>query len=89
MAGARRGGAWLGGHATGTYLTLGLQLAIAVTVFFFLGRWADEKFGSAPWGMLVGLAVGITGGFIKFFRTALTLGREADREAREGKPDAH
>lgn len=73
--------------AAGTYLTLGLQLAVAVTGFFFLGRWVDEHWGIAPWGMLLGLGAGITGGFIKFFRTAMALGRDADEEAQERKEE--
>ena len=71
--------------ALGTYLTLGLQLALSVTVFFFVGRWLDGQFATAPWCTITGLLVGITGGFIKFFRTAIELGRQADQDARERK----
>jgi hypothetical protein len=31
----------------GPFLTLGLQLAISVVVFFFIGYWLDGKFGMA------------------------------------------
>jgi F0F1-type ATP synthase assembly protein I len=64
----------------GPFLTLGLQLAIAVVVFLFLGRWLDQKFGTTPWLTLAGAAIGIAGGLIKFLRTALRLGKDADRE---------
>jgi len=70
----------------GPFLTLGLQLAITVVVFFFLGRWADQKLESTPWLTLLGLGIGMTGGFIRFFRTATELGKEADKE--EHGPDA-
>lgn len=56
------------------FLTLGMQLALPVVVFFFLGRWLDQKFETAPWLMIAGLAIGTIGGFIKFFRTVLSLG---------------
>ena len=69
----------------GTYLTLGMQLAVAVTVFFFLGQWLDTKFGTQPWLLIASLLIGITGGFIKFFRTAIDLGRKADEESRRQK----
>jgi F0F1-type ATP synthase assembly protein I len=71
------------GWEFGPFLTLGLQLAIAVVVFFFLGRWVDSKLGTAPWCMLAGLALGIIGGFVQFFRTAIALGEREDKEAEE------
>jgi F0F1-type ATP synthase assembly protein I len=72
----------------GPFLTLGLQLSITVVVFFFLGRWLDGMLGTEPWLMLVCLGIGVTGGFIKFFRTAIAIGKESDRES-ERKTDEH
>lgn len=69
------------GSQYGPYLTVGLQLAITVVVFFFLGRWLDDTFQTAPWLMIAGLMLGIVGGLISFFRTAITLGRKQDEEA--------
>jgi F0F1-type ATP synthase assembly protein I len=71
------------GWEFGPFLTLGLQLAIAVVVFFFLGRWVDGRLGTAPWCMLAGLALGIIGGFVQFFRTAIALGEKEDEEAED------
>ncbi|HMK39300.1 MAG TPA: AtpZ/AtpI family protein [Bacteroidota bacterium] len=72
----------------GPYLTLGLQLAITVVVFFFLGRWLDGKFGTEPWLMLAGLAVGVTGGLTGFLMKAFALGKEEDREEAERKKES-
>jgi F0F1-type ATP synthase assembly protein I len=69
--------------SAGEFLTLGIQLALAVVLFFFLGRWADEQCGTTPWLMIAGLFVGVTGGLISFFRSALKMGAEEDREAEE------
>lgn len=69
------------GVQIGPYLTLGLQLALTVVVCFFLGRWLDSVFDTAPWLMIAGLALGVTGGFISFFRTVIALGKKEDREA--------
>ncbi|MEK7264151.1 MAG: AtpZ/AtpI family protein [Bacteroidota bacterium] len=57
------------------YLGLGLQLAGAVVLFFFIGKWCDEQFGTAPWLMIIGLLLGSVGGFISFFKkiSSLTL----------------
>ena len=30
-------------------LTSGMQLALAVVVFFFIGYWLDGKLGTSPW----------------------------------------
>jgi F0F1-type ATP synthase assembly protein I len=57
----------------GPFLTLGIQLALTVVIFFFVGRWLDEKLDTAPWLMLAGLLAGIAGGMIKFFRTVSGL----------------
>ncbi len=44
------------------------------------GMWVDRQFGTTPWG-LVGLSVlGIVVGFYAFIRTALRLGKEAERK---------
>ncbi len=51
------------------FLGLGIQLAAAVLVFFFLGWWVDSELGLSPWGRLAGVVVGTTGGMIKFFKT--------------------
>jgi ATP synthase protein I len=73
------------GAAYGPYLTLGLQLALTVVVFFFLGRWLDGKFGTAPWLMLAGLALGVAGGMTAFLVKAFALGREEDREQKKDR----
>ncbi|MCU0452489.1 MAG: AtpZ/AtpI family protein [Bacteroidetes bacterium] len=51
------------------FVGLGLQLAAAVLVFFFIGWWVDNELGLTPWGRLAGVVVGTTGGMIKFIRT--------------------
>ena len=60
------------------YLTLGLQLAAAVVAFLLLGVWLDNRFETSPWFKLAGLLIGISGGFIKFFKTVGEL--EAHRK---------
>ncbi len=70
-------------RAIGPFLTLGLQLALAVVVFFFIGRWLDGLWGTAPWMMLAGLLVGIAGGFIQFFRSVAALDRQEAEDRQE------
>ena len=56
-------------QAAGPYLTLGLQLAITVVLFFFLGKYADDYFSTKPWLTIIGALFGCIGGLINFIRT--------------------
>ena len=67
----------------GPFLTLGIQLALGVVAFFFLGKWLDSLFATEPWLMIAGLVLGSGGGLFKFIRTALVMGKKADQDARE------
>ena len=53
------------------FIAASTSLVAAVGVFTGLGIWLDGKLGSAPWLTLLGAVVGMTGGFISFFRTVL------------------
>lgn len=64
------------------YLTLGLQLALAVTMFYFIGKYADDRLDTTPWLMTTGIILGFVGGMIKFFRTAMKLSKKEDDERR-------
>lgn len=54
------------------YVGAAFSLVASVGVFTALGWWLDRKWGhKTPWLTLLGVAVGMTGGFIGFFRTVL------------------
>ena len=54
------------------YMAASSSLVGAVVVFTFLGHWLDGKLGlKVPWLTMAGAVVGITGGFISFFRAVL------------------
>jgi F0F1-type ATP synthase assembly protein I len=60
------------------FLTLGIQLALAVVVFFFLGKWLDGRFNTSPWLMFGGLIIGVVGGMVKFITSVMKLGQQQD-----------
>ena len=60
------------------YLTMGIQLALSVVVFFFLGKWLDGEFKTSPWLMFAGLILGSVGGMIKFIRSVTQLAQRQD-----------
>lgn len=63
-----------------SYAGAGLQFAIALLVFLFLGQWLDERLGTAPWLMMLGVFVGGGGGFWAMYRKLMA---EQAREERE------
>ena len=56
----------------GPLMAASTQLVAAVGLFCWAGYWLDQKLGNrTPWFLLLGAALGMTGGFISFFRTVL------------------
>jgi len=60
----------------GPYMTLGIQLAAAIIIFFLIGWWLDTRYATSPVFKLVGLLVGSVGGMIKFLKSAVELGKK-------------
>jgi len=66
------------------YASLGLEMAVAILLGWWLGTKGDARFGTAPWLMLVGLLFGVAAGFRGLIRTAVQLQREhGDKSARD------
>ncbi len=53
------------------YIAASTSLVAAVGIFTWLGIWLDRKLGTSPWLTLLGALLGMTGGFISFFKTVL------------------
>jgi ATP synthase protein I len=49
---------------------LSTELLASVLVGLFLGWGIDTIFGTRPWGLLIGLGLGMAAGFVSVFRTA-------------------
>ena len=75
-------------HQRGATLTagslagLGLQFALTILVFLYVGQWLDRKLGTAPWLLLLGVFIGAAGGFYSLYR-ALTASQRRDPESRD------
>jgi len=83
-ASAKPGGnGWKWSREVGPFLTLGLQLAITVVVFFFLGQWLDRELDTEPWLMLTGVMIGVVGGILKFIKTAMEIGKQSEKRNQE------
>ena len=56
---------------------LSTELLASVLVGFLLGYGVDAFLGTGPWGVLVGLGLGIAAGFMSVFRTAAAMDAKA------------
>ncbi|MEY4577227.1 MAG: hypothetical protein RL701_1930 [Pseudomonadota bacterium] len=66
--------------------SVGIEFAISTVIGLLGGRWVDEKLGTSPWLMILGLFVGVTAGLRSLIRTARQANREANQSA---KPPAN
>ncbi len=66
----------------GTYAGVGLQFALAIILFLFVGQWADKKLGSSPVFLLTGVFVGGGAAFYSMYRR-LSAAQQADDERRK------
>ncbi len=70
-----------GGTSAGSYLGLGLQFALSIVVFVYLGQWLDRRLGTEPWMLLSGLLLGAGGSFYSIYRKLMAdLRREEERK---------
>ena len=54
------------------YIAASTSLVAAVGLFTGIGIWLDRKLGlRVPWFTILGAVLGMTGGFISFFRQVL------------------
>lgn len=72
----------------GTYGTVGLDFAVAVTIGLLGGWWLDTKLGSTPWLMVLGLLFGVAAGFNLLFKAAKRMREETEREDRQQQQEA-
>jgi ATP synthase protein I len=63
-------------RAAAPYITAAGKLVGGVAVGAGGGWFLDDKLHCSPWGLLVGLMVGLGAGFYGFFRAVTALGRK-------------
>ena len=64
---------------------MGVEFAAAVAGFALLGYWIDAHYGTGPWGVLIGAALGLVGGTYNLIRQSMAAFRRLDQEARDRK----
>lgn len=69
------GGRDSSGSDYGRYAGLGIQFAATIGVLAWVGWYADEKLGTSPLFVLVGVILGFVGGTISIIRTIPPVSR--------------
>lgn len=50
------------------YSGVGMEFAASLVVFCLVGYWVDLRYGTSPWGLVIGLGLGLTGATYNLFR---------------------
>jgi ATP synthase protein I len=77
-----------GGPSVAEFAGVGLQFAVSILVFVFLGQWLDRKLGTAPWMLMLGVFVGAGASFYSMYRKLTKAGEREDaarKASREGR----
>ena len=77
------------GPSASEFAGVGLQFAVSILVFLYLGQWLDRKLGTAPWLLMVGVFFGAGASFYSMYRKLMAANarEEAARKSRrEGGP---
>jgi F0F1-type ATP synthase assembly protein I len=75
-----------GGASVGTMFGLGFQFAAVILLAVLAGQWADRRFGSDPWGVLIGAFLGFGAGFFSIYRTVTAQDRKQGSPKSEQGP---
>jgi F0F1-type ATP synthase assembly protein I len=70
--------------AAGKYAGIGLQFALAILLFLYVGQWVDQRLGTKGIFALVGAFVGFGAAFYSIYRSLMAdQKREEEAEARK------
>lgn len=60
--------------------SVGLEMAIAISIGYFGGRWADGALDTRPWLQWIGLICGIAAAALAIVRVSRRYLRDVDRD---------
>jgi F0F1-type ATP synthase assembly protein I len=64
---------------------VGFEFVAAVAGFGLVGYWIDRRYDTDPWGVIIGVALGLIGGTYNLIRDSLAGFKELEGNA-AGKP---
>ncbi len=69
-----------GAGSAASFAGLGIQLAISILLFLYLGQWLDKKLGTDPLLLIVGVFVGATVGIYNMYHVLTAAQRKEQKE---------
>jgi F0F1-type ATP synthase assembly protein I len=66
---------------------VGLELAGAIAGFALVGYWIDRWYETEPWGLVIGVILGLVGGLYNLVKQSLQAVREARIEDEAAKAE--
>ncbi|HEV7993617.1 MAG TPA: AtpZ/AtpI family protein [Gemmatimonadaceae bacterium] len=72
------------GFSVSEFAGVGIQFAVSIIVFLYLGQWLDRKLGTAPWLLIIGVFLGAGASFYSMYRK-LTAAQARDEAARKAR----
>ena len=76
------------GFSVSEFAGVGIQFAVSILLFLYVGQWLDRKLGTQPWLLIVGVFLGAGLGFYSMYKKLMAAQArdEAARKARrEGR----
>lgn len=68
--------------------SIGLTLALAITIGFFGGKWIGGKLGHPDIGSYIGFGIGVAAGFLEMFRSVTRWNRKLERIEKQQRDEA-
>src|SRR2546423_14230970 len=65
----------------------GVQFAVVLVAFSFLGIWIDRQLGTSPWFTIIMVFVGAAGGFFSMYRKLMKGQRLGERRKATDRRD--
>lgn len=65
--------------------SIGITLALAITIGYFGGKWIGGKLGNADIGSYIGFAIGVAAGFLEMFRSVARWNRKLERMEKQNR----
>ena len=61
------------------YASVGIEFGISIAVGYFIGDWAQDRWGFAPWGSMIGVLIGFSSGLRSLMRIATIESKRASK----------
>jgi F0F1-type ATP synthase assembly protein I len=60
----------------GKFVAFGLEVGVGVTLGMVAGQWVDGRWHVGPWGLLIGVALGLAGGMYPLIQEGLKANKD-------------